>query len=344
MGIERHSPQDEVWISVDTMGSCGPGWASSASSARRARRDTCRSPFHSLLLIPFGTTPPCVSLPTLLHHADTQVGGDVLMGVLQRCGLAAAAAAAGGSGIQLAGGGAAAVDGALSVVLGGQWPSSSRRQQQQQQPRGFEEVFEALGRSPEAAVSVASRDPLRQVSVCAGGGLAEGGDHPELILSSPSLFFAIQTPFPTPLLTSLPDPLNPSSDPLSSDPFATPPPPQVQQLLVMDRLSGLAGHLYRWLVAREAAPEAVHFDNEEDGGIAAAIGEEGSGGVGFGLSGLPPRHQRMVAFAAHLLLLLEGLGASSAAEDAVAEREQARCVWGGACCCFRTRGERPTAS
>ena len=146
------------------------------------------------------------------------------MGVLQRCGLAAAAAAAGGSGIQLAGGGAAAVDGALSVVLGGQWPSSSRRQQQQQQPRGFEEVFEALGRSPEAAVSVASRDPLRQVSVCAGGGLAEGGDHPELILSSPSLFFAIQTPFPTPLLTSLPDPLTPSSDPLSSDPFATPPP------------------------------------------------------------------------------------------------------------------------
>ena len=170
-----------------------------------------------------------------------QISGEVLMSVLQRCGLASQRPTAGAS---------AVVDGALSVVLGGQWPPAASASTQPF--KSFEGIFEALSRSPGPAISAASRDPLHQV----------------------------------------------------------------QQFLITDRLAGLATHVYRWLVARDGTASGGQYDDPEaqelDGGRKNA-GEDEEDPAG--LAGLPPRHFRMVAFAAHLLLLLEGLGGATLAAD-----------------------------
>jgi hypothetical protein len=81
---------------------------------------------------------------------DSQIGNDMLTGVLKRCGLTGSRT-----------GSAAAVDGALSVVLGGQWPAPIAGQQL---PHSFEEIFEALRCSPDPAISSSSMDPLHRVS------------------------------------------------------------------------------------------------------------------------------------------------------------------------------------
>ena len=99
------------------------------------------------------------------HAPHEEVAGDVIMGVLQRCGIAAvgtiggSTSSTGGFPSSSSSAASCVVDGALSVVLGGQWPPAAS----QRQPRSFEDVFEALGRSPEPAVNAASRDPLHQV-------------------------------------------------------------------------------------------------------------------------------------------------------------------------------------
>lgn len=80
----------------------------------------------------------------------------------------------------------------------------------------------------------------------------------------------------------------------------------------MDKLGGLAAHLYRWLVARD-----MRLSDEPDDTVNGG-GEDGDE-IKDGVAGLPPRHARMVAFAAHLLLILEGLGAAHTASD-VTER------------------------
>ena len=78
------------------------------------------------------------------------------MAVLQRCGLASQQQRAPSSA-------SAVVDGALSVVVGGQWPLAAATAAAMQPLRSFEGIFEALARSPEPAISSASRDPLHQV-------------------------------------------------------------------------------------------------------------------------------------------------------------------------------------
>lgn len=76
-----------------------------------------------------------------------------------RCGLATI----GGIGINGGSKASSIVDGAMSVVVGGQWPPLSAASPYGGLPRSFEEVFDALGRSPEPAVSAASCEPLHQV-------------------------------------------------------------------------------------------------------------------------------------------------------------------------------------
>ena len=109
---------------------------------------------------------------------------------------------------------------------------------------------------------------------------------------------------------------------------------QVQQLLVQGRLAGLTTHLHRWLVAQEAQQQQ---QQQQEGGFppgtapwappglplpSAGQGQEEGQAVGEEVEGLPPRQLRMVAYAAHLLLLLEALGEQT--EDAQGTLEQVR--------------------
>mmetsp|Transcript_33440 Transcript_33440/g.73943 ORF Transcript_33440/g.73943 Transcript_33440/m.73943 type:complete len:1069 (+) Transcript_33440:427-3633(+) len=70
---------------------------------------------------------------------------------------------------------------------------------------------------------------------------------------------------------------------------------EVQQHLIRDSISALAGHLYRWQVTREVG-----------GGGSGAEADEGASALG-----LPPSSARSAAFASHLLLALESLGVVS---------------------------------
>ncbi|GAX83501.1 hypothetical protein CEUSTIGMA_g10926.t1 [Chlamydomonas eustigma] len=96
---------------------------------------------------------------------------------------------------------------------------------------------------------------------------------------------------------------------------------RVQQLLVTDNFSTLAAFLHGWLISQESLEgmETPYSSAVEEGmqrRVSSAGGAvEGEGGSELqGVSGLPGRHLRMVAFGAHLMLLLEGLGVTASEE------------------------------
>jgi hypothetical protein len=97
---------------------------------------------------------------------------------------------------------------------------------------------------------------------------------------------------------------------------------QVQQLLVMDRFSSLAAFLHGWLISQQSVESVEGLQHRSSSAGGATGGEAGGSEQLQGVSGLPSRHLRMVAFGTHLLLLLEGLGVTASKDGA--EMEPAR--------------------
>ncbi len=99
--------------------------------------------------------------------------------------------------------------------------------------------------------------------------------------------------------------------------------PQAQQHLIRDGVASLTEHLYSWLVAKGGRGEGGA--GAEAGPLPGDEGDPSSGGAGGGGGAAPSGHGRMAAFAAHMLLALEGLGVLGSAVDDL--YELTRWVW-----------------